>query len=335
MVNADVKPAKTPLEGTSKRPVGHYLTEALLFGAIRTLGAVPFAIRSSLGWSLGYIVGLLPIRERRFTLLQLKAFLPAVSAARLTPLVFANAGRTILESLRLKPVLTESLLHNIKCPAWSSVESWLKNDRPIVALTAHTGNWDLLAAYVIARGIPLTTIGREARNPSAQAVLRSIREGYGIETIWRSDKKGLKRLMSCLKERRVIAALIDQDTRVDSVMVPFFGTPAKTPVSLISLGKKYNARFVSAFLFRTGYQAFEVHVEEFPDSLNEEQLLTEYNSRLESLIRKYPDQWVWFHKRWRTRYDGYTLSSREYKEILEARISSHHMGTNTSPAVRK
>lgn len=333
MVDANVTPAETGREGASQKKLPQYLTEAMLFGIIRALGAVPFSIRGSIGWGLGYLVGLLPIRERRFAMLQLKAFLPSVSVKRVTPLVFANAGRTVLEGLRLKPVLTPSFIQTIKCPAWSAVEAWIKQDRPIVALTAHTGNWDLLAAYVIARGIPLTTIGREARNATGQAVLRSIREGYGIETIWRSDKKGLKRLMSCLKERRVIAALIDQDTRVDSMMIPFFGVPAKTPASLISLGRKYNARFVSAFLFRTGHQTFEVYVQEFPDALTEQQLLTEYNLRLESLIRKYPDQWVWFHKRWRTRPDGHTLSSRQYQELLEKRIKSDQPDSQRSTAM--
>jgi KDO2-lipid IV(A) lauroyltransferase len=199
----------------------------------------------------------------------------------------------------------------------------VRDERPIVCLTGHTGNWDLLAAYVISRGIPLTTIGREARSPTAQKVLETVREGYGIETIWRSDRTGLKRLLQCLKERRVVAALIDQDTRVDSIMVPFFGTPAKTPVSLISLGRKMNARFVTAFLFRTGWFRYSVWVEEIPDLNSEYDILCEYHQRLETLIRRFPSQWVWFHKRWRSLPDGTALSSREYQALLHDRLAQH------------
>jgi len=286
------------------------------------LGALPFTIRSGLGFILGYIAGLLPLRERTFTWLQLKVFLPSVSARWITPLVFANAGQTLLESLNVRPILANGS-KRISCESWERVDSWVKDQRPIVALTAHTGNWDLLAAWVISRGIPLTTIGREARKPSAQAILRSIREGYGIETIWRSDRSGLKRLIACLKERRVLAALIDQDTRVESVSIPFFGAPAKTPVSLITLGRKMNARFVTAFLFRTGWLRFSVFIEEVPELPSDQEILEVYSQRLETLIRRFPNQWVWFHKRWRSPPGQEPLSSRAYEAMLRERISRH------------
>jgi KDO2-lipid IV(A) lauroyltransferase len=297
-------------------PVRKY---SLLLTLTAVLGSLPVSIRSSIGWCLGYLIGLLPLRERRFTSLQLKVFLPEVSDSRLTPRVFANAGQTLLESLNVRPILAQHATR-ITCDSWEQVKNWVADPRPIVALTAHTGNWDLLAAYVISRGIPLTTIGREARKPSAQAVLRSIRDGYGIETIWRSDRSGLKRLISCLKERRVLAALIDQDTRVESVPVPFFGTAAKTPVSLITLGRKMNARFVTAFIFRTGWLRYSIFVEEIPAVQSDIEILSLYNQRLESLIRQFPDQWVWFHKRWRSPAGKETLSSREYEHMLRNRL---------------
>lgn len=291
----------------------------LVVGAVRGIAMLPVGLRSALGGIVGFLAGLLPLRERRFALLQLRVFLPEVSAETVTPRVFANVGRTLMESLRLQPLIKRRE-DRIACDSWDKVQGWVTSERPIICLTAHTGNWDLLAAYVIARGVPLTTIGREARNPAAQAVLRSIREGYGIETIWRSDRNGLKRLVQCIKSRRVIAALIDQDTRVDSIQVPFFGTSAKTPVSLITLGKKMNARFVTAFLFRTGWMRYSVFIEEIAEDQSELEILSAYHATLERLIRRYPDQWVWFHKRWRSPENGKTLSSREYAAMLEERL---------------
>jgi KDO2-lipid IV(A) lauroyltransferase len=295
------------------------ISVSVVVGLVRVMALLPFSFRSALGGLLGYIVGLLPFRDSRFCHLQLQAFLPEISARSITPRVFSNVGRTLMESLRLQPIIREHETH-IRCDSWGPVEGWVADERPIVCLTGHTGNWDLLAAYVIARGVPLTTIGREARSPAAQAVLRSIREGYGIETIWRSDRHGLKRLVQCLRERRVVAALIDQDTRVESIPVPFLGASAKTPVSLITLGKKMNARFVSAFLFRTGWLRYTVFIEEIPHSDSELEILTSYHTQLERLIRRYPAQWVWFHKRWRSTPDGRTLSSREYEETLRKRV---------------
>ena len=320
MVNASLE---STAEGTSEASVRHarsYSARALL-AFVRGVGMIPFSIRSTVGASIGYIVGLLPLRETRIATLQLQAFMPDQNTSSVVPKIFAHVGRSILESFNLAPLTSPPFKH-ISCEDWSDVERWNKEDRPIVALTAHTGNWDLLAAYVIARGLKVSTIGREARNPDLQVALRAMRDAYGIETIWRSDKSGVKRIVGCFKERRIIAALIDQDTRVDSCFVPFFGTPAKTPSALIELGKRYNARFVTAFIVRTHGTHFEIKVRELDSSLTTEALLTEYNRRLEEILRLHPDQWVWFHKRWRSHPTKGTLSSKEYLAWLSDKISS-------------
>jgi len=308
-------------QASNNQKFGGKLAERSLLLIVKLLSCLPYSIRSALGLALGYLAGLLPIRERRFASLQLRAFLPEAPWRTITPRVFSNVGQTLLESLNVKPILKRASKH-ITCENWDEVKGWVSDSRPLITLTGHTGNWDLLAAWVISRGIPLTTIGREARSPSAQALLKKIREDYGIETIWRSDRAGLKRLISCLNERRVLAALIDQDTRVDSIAVPFFGSPAKTPVSLITLGQKMNARFVTAFIFRTGWLRYSVFASEIPDQENEEKVLEIYNQQLESLIRKYPSQWVWFHKRWRSPDGKNTLSSKEYERSLLSRAGA-------------
>lgn len=250
------------------------------------------------------------------TRLQLEKFLQVDDPGPLSRRVFAHAGRYTLQMLNLKP-MTQAPLSNITCGNWEEIQGWLTEERPIVALTGHTGNWDLLAAYVIARGVKVTTIGREARNPLAQELLEKIRDSYGVETIWRSDRSGLKRVVSCLREKRVLAALIDQDTRVESDYVPFFGTHAKTPSSLVALGKKFNARFVTAFIFQTSARNFELYVDEIKNDSDSQSILTEYSSRLEALIRRYPEQWVWFHKRWRSQPGQETMGTRDYLEWLE------------------
>lgn len=293
----------------------------VILAALKGIGMLPISFRSALGATLGSIVGRLPTRETKIATLQLRAFLPEVSASEIVPKVFANVGRSMLESLNLTPHLREPF-PRVSCPQWETIVSWTKEDRPIIALTAHTGNWDLLAAYTIARGIPLSTVGKEARNPNVQCALRAMREAYGIDTIWRSDKSGIKRIVGCFKERRVMAALIDQDTRVDSLFVPFFGEPAKTPSALVDLGKRYNARFVSAFMVRTQGRNFEIHTRELDASQDTAGILAQYHRHLEEIIRAHPDQWVWFHKRWRSDSSGTTLGTKDYLKFLERKIGS-------------
>lgn len=322
MVNPAVdSPVASPSESEPANP-RYSVSERALLRLVQLLRALPFSVRSFLGYALGFVFGLLPSRESRIARLQLRVCLGRVPPF-LVARTFANAGRTLLESLNLAPLLRKAD-RNFTATQWSEAERWVADQRPLVALTGHTGNWDLLAAYTIHRGIPLTTVGREARNRAAQEVLRKVREGYGIETIWRSDRSGVKRLLVCMKERRTVAALIDQDTTVESIHVPFFGELAQTPSALIGLGQKCNARFVSAFMFRTGIFRFETFIEEFDSSATADEILTEYNRRLELLIRRFPNQWVWFHKRWRSRPGGEKLSTRQYLRWLEERLQRHN-----------
>jgi len=301
--------------------VGEHISVSghLLIAAFKTVGALPFALRSRLGFVLGYLGGLCPTREKKIAQKQLELFFPELRTSRLAPRVFANVVRATFESLNLSAVCRDPEAF-VSCKSWPEVESWLNQPRPLVVLTAHTGNWDLLAAYAIARGAKITTIGREARVRAFHEGLRWIREQYQVETIWRSNRAGLKRLISCFRENRTIAALIDQDTRVESVFVPFFGKPARTPSSLIELGRKFNARFAYAFIFRTSPNSFELSIGELDCSGSTEKLLTQYSRELEAGLRKHPDQWVWFHKRWRSAPERATLSSREYLEWLQQEL---------------
>jgi KDO2-lipid IV(A) lauroyltransferase len=297
------------------------LSKRIAQGLVFVLGAIPFAVRSQLGWLVGYIFGCFPSRERRIASLQLRVFLDKEVSPLLIRRVFANAGRTFFESFNLRPVLTDPR-YSIVLEDTETFKKLRTADRPIVALTAHTGNWDLLGAYIIHQGMEVTTIARDARSPFAQSILSCIRDRYGIGTLWRSDKKGMKQLIQVLKDRNIVAALIDQDTRVSSSHIPFFSHPAKTPSSLVTLGKRHNAQFVSAFLFRTGGTSYQLYLAPLDSAKETDDILTAYNMELERLVRQFPEQWVWFHKRWRSLPTGAVLSSSEYIDYLERKLST-------------
>lgn len=288
-------------------------------GIVSLIGSIPFSLRSQIGWWLGYSIAFFPFRDRLIATLQLQVFLKQFASSHHVRRTFANASRTLFESFDLSPVLQGSK-YTITVEGQDLLDNLRHSSRPTVALTAHTGNWDLLGAYIIHQGIKVSTIGRKARNPLAQCILSSIRQRYGIQTLWRSDKTAIKRLISELQDGNVIAGLIDQDTRVSSSFIPFFGAPAKTPTALITLGIKHNAHFVSAFLFRTAKRNFTLYLKPIEERLTEDGILMAYNTELEHLIRKHPEQWVWFHKRWRSFPDGTTLSTSKYIEHLEASL---------------
>jgi lauroyl/myristoyl acyltransferase len=297
-------------------------------GIVSLIGSIPFSLRSQIGWWLGYSIAFFPFRDRLIAALQLRVFLKQFASGHHVRSTFANASRTLFESFDLSPVLSSGS-YTITVEGQDLLNNLRDSSRPTVALTAHTGNWDLLGAYIIHQGIKVSTIGREARNPLAQCILSSIRQRYGIQTLWRSDRTAIKKLISELKDGNVIAGLIDQDTRVSSSFIPFFGAPAKTPTSLITLGLKHKALFVSAFLFRTAKRKFTLYLKPIEEKITEDGILLAYNTELEHLIRKHPDQWVWFHKRWRSLPDGTILSTPQYIKYLEASLERRRENKKT------
>jgi len=174
----------------------------------------------------------------------------------------------------------------------------------------------LMAAYIAEIGFEIVTVGREIRHAGLQQFIEESRSQLGIRTIWRGGLSGQRQLIQEMKNGKVVAALIDQDTRVHGQDSQFFGHYVTTPSSMIDLALRYNARIVTAFNYRLESGRYIIEIEEVKEERETQAIIDTYNSRLENIIQRYPEQWVWFHKRWRTLPDGKRLSSSEYMELL-------------------
>ncbi len=286
-------------------------------GVLILLGLIPLPVRILMGRSLGYFFGLIPTRDSKIAKLQLQQILKHPCPKSVIPKIYASIGQTLFESLNLAPYLRNS--KRVYCPDQELVREYIEKDVPIVALTAHTANWDLLAAYMIQQGVKLSTVGRRARSKTLQNILEHIRDGYGIKTLWREKGSGTKIIVTELKERRTVSALIDQDTRVSSVFSPLLGVQARTPSGIVVLGKRCDAEFVTAFITRTGFMSYRIDIKPFDKSMSLEEIIDEYNQRLGKILTNHPEQWVWFHKRWRSHPTLGTLTSQKYVEYLETK----------------
>lgn len=288
----------------------------LLLLLVDLLGKLPIPLRAALGRTLGHFFGMLPTRERKITALQLKRFLPADVPMPNPASVFANLGETLMESINLSPLIARIDQH-VAGPESEFFRSLRSGDRPIVAITAHTSNWDLLAAYTIAKGLLVTTVGRRARSEALQEFLTKLRSAYGVTTVWRDDPSAAKQLVRALTPGSTLAVLIDQDTNVPGVFSPFFGTPAFTSNGVVDLARRRNARIFSAFLERTSPLHYQFTCKELTHLATTDEILLHYHQHLEEVVRRHPEQWVWNHKRWRTRVTGERLSTKEYLRLLD------------------
>ncbi|MCI5065141.1 lysophospholipid acyltransferase family protein [bacterium] len=293
----------------------------------RLLALVPFRLRSNLGALCGSLIGrILQLSGSRDYLVakeQLRIFLRADDPDHAALSVFRHFTRIAFECVDLRKAISASAdpSHDSKgiiaCEDIELVQQLRDSGEPILALTAHFGNWELMAGHICSLGIPVVTVAREARNARLQTLLREQREELGVTTIWRGGKTAQKELITAFREARTVAALIDQDTRVSGAFSPFFGREVITPSALIDLARRTGAQIVTAFCLREPSGSYLVRVTPLSPTLSTEEILSLYHKRLEDVIRSAPEQWVWFHKRWRTLPEGGRLSSKQYLNFLQ------------------
>ncbi len=173
-------------------------------------------------------------------------------------------------------------------------------------LTAHLGNWELLAAAHRLTGYPLAIVVRPLDSAPLNALADRLRRKSGVELI---DKRGaLRPALRALADGRMVAILLDQNAaRHESVFVPFFGRAASTSKSLAVLAVRTGTPVVPIFIRREGRRhRVMVHPPLVPPAVNDaERAVVELTMRctaaIETAVRQVPEQWLWMHNRWRTR----------------------------------
>ena len=274
--------------------------------ALDIYGSLPFRFRGMLGRIIGFCFISLNRAARNRTENHLRRGfpnVPQVKIAQLARAVFVGLGQTIFECLDLRPILRRGgsrfTLNNSDLQ-----EETLREGRPILALSAHTGNWELLAAYFASQGTPMTVLGLAEETPTlSQSLLDEGRRRLGISTIWLPAKGALdvrstKRLLQSFKSNHVLAALIDLKRSGRSRNGQFFGGPVETPAGLIEIAKRANAIIILAFIIREVPGYFRIYLHRIGEEASTADIVREYNQKLEDCIRDWPDQWVWFHNRW-------------------------------------
>lgn len=270
---------------------------------------LPVGVAIAAGGALGRAAGLLApaLARRARAQLETSLQLSPAAASRSTARMFDHLGRVAAELLllpRLRPRLRDVVM--LPDDAREVLRAALEEGRPAaIAVTAHLGNWELLAQRIAAEGFPLSAAARANPNAALGRWLVSERRRGGVETLERGRSSfGLR---AALRSRGFIAFLIDQDTRVPSVYAPFFGRPAKTPAAPAELAIRRDLPVVLGLIHREGRQhRIEVRRIEHGDlaggPVERIQALTaRLNAEIELGVRAHPEQWVWVHDRWKSR----------------------------------
>ncbi|HEX8465288.1 MAG TPA: lysophospholipid acyltransferase family protein [Abditibacterium sp.] len=220
-----------------------------------------------------------------------------------------NWGMTTCEFLHL-PAATGSEIRNyVRLDGLEQLQNALAQGKGAIVMTAHIGNWELLAAR-LAVEVPLDAMARPLSNPTAQEKMSSVRRGTGMTLI---SKHGAARpVMKGLQRNRAVLILPDRHAGPEGVALPLFGKVTRFEGTMGRFAVMSGAPIVPAFGFRRApwlqdgridaqiWPAFEVHS---PSKAGRDAAALEGTRRvissLENAVRMHPDQWSWMLRRWR------------------------------------
>lgn len=213
----------------------------------------------------------------------------------------AFLGRAAIDLLRLP----HPPLRRVRLEGFGHLQKAMAAGRGVVLLTAHIGNWELLAPSLAARGVPTDLVVREQENPATSALISSQRRRTGARTM-HVGKMEMRTALRGLREGRCLVIFGDIDPRRGGTSAPFFGRSVRTADGAFHLAVRASAPVLPVFLLETkpgGYrQVFhppltQLHLDGRPTIIGT--CISEFNVLLEKQILDQPSQWFWLHRRWK------------------------------------
>ncbi len=221
--------------------------------------------------------------------------------------VFVNLGKTAAECLSLTKFNQENVKRLMDEKEFAPVKDILRAGKGVIVIGSHFGNWEMSSICGAAFGMKVNVIGRRIYYAPYNDFLVSIRERKGVNTFYRDDKNILRKSLRVLKANEVLGIVPDQDVdSIDGVFVDFLGKPAYTPTGPVLMAMLSGAPLLPTFTVRQkGRLHLLVDNPIYVESTgNREQDILAYTQRwssvVEKYIRRYPDCWVWVHRRWKT-----------------------------------
>ncbi|MCP4681364.1 MAG: hypothetical protein GY864_03425 [Desulfobacterales bacterium] len=261
---------------------------------------------------LGILAYFLDRRHRRIVKRNLKFTHPEWSEdhiQKFSRLIFQNMGTTFLEICQMTCFSKEEILNGVQIRGEEFITNALKTHKGIIFISGHLGNWEMVPLFFSCYfQMPIASVARQLQGKTLNRLINSLRTRFGNIIL---DKKGaLPKMVRLLKQGGLLGILIDQGTtRPEGVEISFFDhTVTATPAPAL-LARRYNCRVVPMFCVREADHRLTLVIEpplvlqKTKDTSADLQANTQImNHAVEKVIKRYPDQWLWFHKRWKQHY---------------------------------
>ena len=266
-------------------------------------------------------------KDRGIVIKQLKLIFPELNDAKReqwTRECFRHFGQMLFEFLCLPQIINDQE-NMIRVENEAALTNAVNAGKGVILLGMHMGNWELITAYAKRTGLFMTAATANFPDQRINQLMISQRKLENMEIMPRGTGMSSRKLFRCLKNKNILILIIDQDTNVPSTWVPFFGIPSKTPVGASVFALKTGASVVSYNVirendgtFRLKFETLGIFGRNHPSMEQDVYSVTrKINQHLEQRIRENPQQWAWFHRRWRHRPSAEELEKMEELEQNE------------------
>ena len=218
---------------------------------------------------------------------------------KITASMWKNYGMTFIEYIFLD--LFRKKNSHIIIEGKDCLENILKNKKPVIFVSGHFANYELMSMEITKKGIPLATIYRPLNNIFLNPLMEYLRRKYICKNQIKKGLNGVREAIDFIKKDMSIALMIDQRVS-EGEKINFFGKPALTTTLPAQLSIKYNLPIIPVFIERTLENNFKIkfYKEIFSSDQNNKIVLTEkLNKVLENMIIDNPSEWIWTHNRWK------------------------------------
>ena len=315
IVNKEM-PSARPAVTTIKRrsTLRTYIEFAVAWGIFNALRVLPRRLALAIGKGLGAVARLVLPHLRRHAQANLQLAFPALddhARQQIERGTFRNLGRALGEVTQF-PKLKRANIESVV--VYEGVENYhnaVAQGRGVILLTGHIGAWELSVFAHSIYGYPMSFLARRVDNPLVERLAETNRARFGNRSI---DKKGgLRDVLKTLKAGGVVGILADLNSaREEGVFVDFFGLPACTTAGVATLALRTGAVVLPGYILwdeakQIHRLCFEPALETIRTGNPKDDIVTNtarYTKVLEAVIRRHPDQWLWIHRRWKTRPEG-------------------------------
>ncbi|HET9783872.1 MAG TPA: lysophospholipid acyltransferase family protein [Terriglobales bacterium] len=282
--------------------------------ALAAMGRLPRRPARRLGIGIAYLFYYLHRRLVRVGRTNLELAFPALSGREREHIlrgVYRNLGRQMAEFCLFPRYRREQLPQVLAIEGLEHYLAALQRGRGVLFLTAHLGAWELSSFGMSLAGYPMSFIIRPLDNQPLNALVERIRGLHGNTGIGKHEFA--RGLLQAMQANRTVGILMDQNSAPpQGVFVPFFGHLACTATGPARIALKTGAAVVPAFaVWEQAQQKYVLYFEpalELENTGDEKQdvlrATAQFTAVIERWVRRYPDQWLWVHRRWKTRPAG-------------------------------